>query len=115
MLDLLSPLFRGETGNSIGNILKYVHMREKGGFLKNIAHPAARNGKIHSSFLIKVNDPVEMDCAGIGLNHSCDCVECQGLTCTGRAEENSQTLLKTQREIQGEVPKIFLNMNVDHG
>jgi hypothetical protein len=100
MLDPPAPLIGREAGNPIGNILKYVHMREKRRFLKDIAHPAARNGKIHSSFLIKVNHPVQMDCAGIGLNQSCDRVECQGLTCTGRTEKNGQALLKTQREVQ---------------
>jgi hypothetical protein len=90
-------------------------MREKRRFLKNITHPAAMNREIHPFLLIEVDDSVDPDYAGIGFNQSCDRVECQGLTCAGRTEKNGQTLLKTQREVQGEVAKIFFNTNFDHG
>jgi hypothetical protein len=50
-------------------------MWKERGFLKNITHPPAMNREIHAFFLIEVDDSINPDQAGIGLNQSRDRVK----------------------------------------
>jgi len=86
--------------NSIGDILKDCHVREKGRFLKDVTDAASMNGQVDSISLIEIGHSADPNDPRIGFHPAGDRLKCQTLARTGGPEKNGQSSPQIEGEIE---------------
>src|SRR5258708_7708411 len=86
----------------VGNVLLRVEMRKQCEVLKNIANPTFGDGQVEAGLSIEENAIVQRDASCIRGCEAGDAVEQRRLPCPGRAEQNTETGLGGEIDLERE-------------